>query len=187
MYRAGSLRAVVEEISKYKIDSVGVQEVRWDGDGTEPAGEYTFFFGKGNENCELGTGFFIHKRIMSTVKRVEVISDRMSYVILRGLWCNIIVLNVHAPTEDKVDDIKVRIYEELEQVFYEFLKYHIKVLLGDFNDKVGREDIFKPTIGNESLHSISNDNGVRVVNFATSKNLTANSRMFPHRNIHKIT
>jgi hypothetical protein len=45
-------------------------------------------------------------------------------------------------------------------------------LLGDFNAKVGRECIFKPRIGNENLHEISNDNGVRVVNFATSKNLS---------------
>jgi exonuclease III len=46
MYLAGSIRAVVEEISKYKIDLVGVQEVRWNGGGTEPAGEYTFLYGK---------------------------------------------------------------------------------------------------------------------------------------------
>jgi hypothetical protein len=58
---------------------------------------------------------------------------------------------------------------------------------GDLNAKVGREDIFKPKIGNESLREISNDNGVRVVNFATSKNLIVNSTMFPHRNIHKYT
>jgi hypothetical protein len=61
----------------------------------------------------------------------------------------------------------------------------IKILLGDFNAKVDREDIFKPTIGNESLHEISNDNGVRLVNFATSKNLRVKSMMFPHCNIHK--
>jgi exonuclease III len=58
MYRAGSLRAVAEEISNYKLDLVGVQEVRWDGGGAEPAGEYIFFYGKGNENHELGTGLF---------------------------------------------------------------------------------------------------------------------------------
>jgi hypothetical protein len=63
---------------------VGVQEVRWDGGGTEPAGEYIFFYGKGNENHELDTGYFIHKRIESAVKKVEFISDRMSYIILRG-------------------------------------------------------------------------------------------------------
>jgi hypothetical protein len=53
MYREDSLRAVAKEISKYKLDFMGVQEVRWDGDGTEPAAEYTFFYGKGNENHEL--------------------------------------------------------------------------------------------------------------------------------------
>jgi endonuclease/exonuclease/phosphatase family metal-dependent hydrolase len=108
-------------------------------------------------------------------------------MILKGRWCNIIVLNVHAPTEDKIDDIKDSLNEEQEQVFDKFPKYHMKILLGDFNAKVDRKDIFKPTIRNESLHAASNDNGVRVVNFATSKNLTLKSTMFPHPNIHKVT
>jgi len=48
-----------------------------------------------------------------------------------------------------------------------FPEYQMKILLGDFNAKVGRENIFKPTHGNESLHQDSNDNGVRIVNFTT--------------------
>ena len=72
-------------------------------------------------------------------------------------------------------------------MFDHFPKYHMKILLGDFNAKVGREDIFKPKIGQESLHQDSNDNGVRIVNFATSKNLVVKSAMFPHRNIHEYT
>jgi endonuclease/exonuclease/phosphatase family metal-dependent hydrolase len=83
--------------------------------------------------------------------------------------------------------VKDSFYEELERVFDKFPKYHMKILLGDFNAKVGKEDIFNPTIGIESLHEISNDNGVRLVNFATSKNLRVKSTMFPHRNIHKYT
>ena len=75
----------------------------------------------------------------------------------------------------------------MEQVFDHFTRYHMKILLGDFNAKVGRENIFKPTIGNESLHQDSNDNGVRIVNFGTPKNLVVKSTMFPHRNIHKFT
>jgi hypothetical protein len=63
----------------------------------------------------------------------------------------------------------------------------MKILLGDFNAKVGRENIFKPTIGNERLHQDSNDNGVRIVNFAKSNNVVVKSTLFPHRNIHKHT
>jgi hypothetical protein len=63
----------------------------------------------------------------------------------------------------------------------------MKILLGDFNAKVSREEFFKLTFGNESLHETSNDNGVRLVNFATSNNLTVNSKMSPHHNIHKYT
>jgi exonuclease III len=84
----------------------------------------------------------------------------------------VIVLNVHAPTEDKTVDVMDSFYKELERRFDKFPEYHKKILLGDFNAKVGREDISKPTIWNETLHEISNDNGLTLVNFVTSGNLS---------------
>jgi hypothetical protein len=128
-------------------------------------------------------GVLVHKRILSALKRVEFVSNRMSYIILIGRWCNIIVLNVHAP----IDDIKKGFYEKPEDVFDKFPKYHMKILLGDFNVKVGRENIFKPTIIMRVCTKFVTIMESRVVNFATSKNLTVKSTMFLHRNIHKLT
>jgi endonuclease/exonuclease/phosphatase family metal-dependent hydrolase len=105
----------------------------------------------------------------------------MSYIILRGRWCHIIVLNVHAPTEDKTDDVKDSFYEELERVFDKFPKCHMKILLGDFNAKIGRKGILKPKIENENLHEISNRNAVKLVI------IIFKSTMLPHRNMHKYT
>jgi hypothetical protein len=63
LYRAGPLMTASRELARNKLDLVGAQEVRWEGGGTEPVGEYTFFCGKRNENHNVGTGFSVHKRI----------------------------------------------------------------------------------------------------------------------------
>jgi hypothetical protein len=84
---------------------VDVQEVRWEKSRTERAEDYTLFYGKGNGDHQLRASFFEHKRNISAFRRVEFISNRLSYIVLRGPWCAIILLNVHASCENKRDDI----------------------------------------------------------------------------------
>ena len=85
-------------LGRYKLDLVGLQNVRWHKESTVRAGNYTlFFYWKGNDN---------HHRIVSAVKWVDFINDRVSYIVLRGHWFNTIVLNTHASCEEKRDDSK---------------------------------------------------------------------------------
>jgi hypothetical protein len=85
LYRAGSLMAAAWELGRYKLDLVGVQEVRWNKYGAVKAGDYSFFNGKGNENHQLGKGCFVHHRIVSAVKRVELVTDRVLFSSERSL------------------------------------------------------------------------------------------------------
>jgi hypothetical protein len=64
----------------------------------------------------------VHKRIISAVKRIVFVSDRMSYITLRGCWCLITVLNIHAPSCDIIDDVKDSFYKELERAFDKYPK-----------------------------------------------------------------
>jgi exonuclease III len=183
IYRTGSLKT--SELGKYKLDLVCVQEVRWEKGGTEWAEDYTFFCGERNGDYQSGTGFFIRKRIISAFRRMEFISYRVSYIILRGHSCNIIVLNVHAPCEDKSEDVKDSFCEALGHVLDQCRRYNMKILLGDFKNRQGR--YFQLTIGYDCSHKISNDSGAIVVKSATSKNLAVKNTKFPHCNIHKYT
>ena len=68
-----------------------------------------------------------------------------------------------------------------------FIKKSSDCSISNFNARVERDNIFKPTIGSENLHPESNANGIRSVNFVTVKSLIVNNTVFPHCNIHKYT
>jgi hypothetical protein len=78
---------------------VGVQEFTWDKGGTVRTEDYIFLYGK-EKKSSFGNRIFVNHRNVSAIKRVEFVSDRLSYIVLVGRWCNTIVLNVHAPSEE---------------------------------------------------------------------------------------
>ena len=78
--------AVVRELARYKLGLVGVQEVRWDIGGTARAVDYTFFYGKGNENYLLGSGFFMNQRIIQQLREKNLLG--ILYIVLRGCCYN---------------------------------------------------------------------------------------------------
>ena len=100
---------------------------------------------------------------------------------------NLTFLNVHAPTELKDDEIKEAFYSELERVYDSLPTSDVRIILGDFNAQIGKEQCFHSVAGFYSLHSISNDNGSRLAGFALSSGLMIRSTQFQRRDIYKVT
>jgi len=85
------------------------------------------------------------------------------------------MINVHAPHNESSETDEDDYYELLAKTYDELPAYDIKVVLGDFNAKVGKEEMFKPTMGRYGLHENTNENGERMIFFAAERNLVVKS------------
>lgn len=106
---------------------------------------------------------------------------------LKIRFFNISIINMHAETEDKDVNTKENFYLELERAYDGTSSNDTKVVIGDCNAKIGREPVYKKTIGNQSLHETSNDNGLRVIDFVSSRDMLICSTCFVRPDIHKWT
>jgi len=106
---------------------------------------------------------------------------------MKAKWFCCILINVHTPTNKKTKEVKEKFYNLSEQNINKIANSYIKIILGDFNAKVGKEAIYKPTNGNESLHNETNNNRIKMIQFAISKGFNVRSTTFPHKDIHKET
>ena len=117
----------------------------------------------------------------------QPINERISYIRMKGRFFNTSFVCTHAPHNARSDEDKEVFYETLTSTYDKIPKHDVKVILGDFNSQVGKEEVYGSTIGKYSIHNDSNDNGIRLIDFATSKNLIIRSTFFPHKRHHLVT
>ncbi|VVC46374.1 Endonuclease/exonuclease/phosphatase [Cinara cedri] len=187
LYSTGAAHTVTQEIGRYKLKIVAIQEIRWQGGGSLDINNYTIFYWDCDDRRQFSTGFVVHKSIVPNVMEFKTFNPRISLLTIKTYWCNLTIISVHAPTEEKTQEEKDDFYDELTNVVDGIPNNRIVVILGDLNAKVGKELIFKPTISHRSLHEVTNNNGLNLIDFATSKGLVIKSTMFSNKKIHKGT
>ena len=129
----------------------------------------------------------MNKQLKDHVIGFKPINERLCAIRIKTRFANLWLINAHAPTEVKEDAIKDEFYNDLETLFDSLPSNDVKLLLGDFNAKVGNESWHRGTTGGHSLHDENNNNGQRLIDFASGRNLVISSTCFPHRRIHKQT
>lgn len=146
-----------------------------------------FYSGDVNRQHRNGTGFIVNKKVTGNISKFEAISDRISILRVKTKFFNITMVNAYAPTEVSDEEGKDCFYEELEVVVDQIPEYDAKIVVGDFNAKVGWEELFLLTTGLHRKHKVINENCLRMISFAAAKSMVVRSTMFSHKNIHKGT
>ncbi|KAL4135669.1 hypothetical protein QTP88_007267 [Uroleucon formosanum] len=149
---------LTEVLSQYTVLIAALQEIRWTGEGQMKINDYIVYYKGTDYGHHFGTGFAVHKNYESCVREFNPISERICMIRLRTKPKEICLINIHVPTENSDGVDKDEFYEEVTRIYDRVLENVIKIVLGDANAKIGKELMFVPTIGLESVHEESNDN-----------------------------
>lgn len=163
-----------------KFDIVALQEICWKNSTVRTFREgHTIYQSCGNTN-KLGTAFIVMGKMQKRVIGWWPINSRMCRLRIKGRFFNVSIINVHSPHLGSSDDEKDDFYAQLEREYDRCPKHDVKIVIGDLNAQIGQEDEYKPTIGKFSAHHRTNENGLRLVNFAASRNMAIRSTFFQH-------
>ena len=185
MLKAGKMQEIADQIVDSQLQITALQEIRWRGYGLLKKDKYSIYYScNPNTTGQAGTGFLIQKSAINKILGFEPISDRICKLRVKGKFCNITLINIYAPMEDKEDETKEQFYEKLQRTQDRAPKHDVKIIIGNMNAKLGKEDVFSQVIGRHTLHNISNVNGEMVANYAISNGMYLASTNFQHKKTH---
>jgi len=192
LYTVGALQTLTEVVEKYNIHLIALQETRWPGEGSITSGNMVFMNNKKykNNKHENGVGFMIHKSIMPQVKQFIVINERICYLRINMKHHDLVIICTYAPSASYRNDRRRNkniFYDSLENTYDSLPNRCVKLIMGDLNAQMGQEEIYKSVVGKHSLHERSNNNGIKLINFAISRGMNISSMQFPRNNIYKHT
>ena len=187
LYTEGASIQLVNVLRKYKADITAIQEIRWKGQGCAKRQSCDIYYSCHAERREFGCGFVVGERLRNLVLQFTPVNERIARIRIKAKFFNISLICAHAPTDEKDELTKDAFYECLDRTYEQCPQHDVKIVLGDFNAKVGKEGIFGQTVGKFSLLTDNLDNGMRLIDFAAARNMVVSSTRFQHLDIHKAT
>ncbi|GFX97764.1 craniofacial development protein 2 [Trichonephila clavipes] len=175
-YKGLALQNLIDVCVDYHIDVLSLQEIRW----LDPK-DCTLYYSCQEKAHPFGVGFIVNKRLRNTVVDFQAISMRLCKIRLRGRQYNTTLICAHTPTDDKDETEKDLFYDLLMKSYKSCPAQDMKLVIGDFNAKIGRELFISYNPGFHSLHKETNENGQILWDFAASENLFIISTAFPYK------
>lgn len=191
MIDPGTLNTVESEMKRYKLEILGLSETRWNGYGEFKTqnGNTLIYSGFPDENSARrhGVGILLSPNSRKGLMDWKPISERLIMVRLRNRVRNITIIQCYAPTEEAAEEEKDSFYEQLTDVVRTAKTQDIKIILGDFNAKVGSDNEGVELVMGKHGEGVRNDNGGRLIEFCGINELVIGGTLFPHKKCHKLT
>ena len=191
LYQTGKLAQVVSVFDKYRLDLLGITEVRWLGFDKKvlQSGHTLIYSGKENGTHEEGVALLCSKEISRTLLEWKPLGARMLRARFNGKYTKLTVLVCYAPTEDAEEELKDRFYDQLQAAIEDVPAHDMLLITGDLNARTGNDNTGRERVmGTHGLgfHSL-NDNGERMCDFCEFNGLLVGGTLFQHKDIHKVT
>ena len=189
MYETGKTAQVIGEMQRYRLNILGVSEVRWTGSGryVAPTGEIMYYSGREDGQHRQGVGIILDKEANKSLMEWEPVNNRIIRARLYSKFTKMTIVQCYAPTEEADDAEKDEFYAQLQGVLESVPKHDILLVMGDLNAKVGADNLgFEQCIGGHGLGT-RNDNGERFLEFCVENEMTIGGTIFKHKDIHKHT
>lgn len=179
----------MDALRDYRMDITALQEMKWMGKGEreDKKNQCDIYYSCHPSKREFGVGFAVRGKTRFCVTRWTPINERLCILRVKARFYNISIICIHAPTNDTDDEVKDIFYEQLDRAYGSLPAHDMKLVIGDFNAKVGKEHTYAGTIGGHSIHNITTNNGMKMINFAAMRDMVVSSTYFPHPRIHLET
>ena len=179
---------MIKEMENYKIDILGVSEMRWTGQGCMDSRGKTVLYSGKEQHHTHGVGIFLSKTAAQTLVSWKPINERIIMARFHTRHAKVTVVQVYAPTEVAADSEKDEFYDQLQGVIDEIPSFDIKLVMGDLNAKLSSDRRGIPSsIGPHGSADDINDNGERLLSLCSTSGLSIGNTFFKHKRIHKNT
>ena len=179
----GKVNELEHELKRYKWDIIGLAEMRWTGFGeTNSEDGHKIYYSGEEKQHKYGVGFIVRKETTGYIMSCTPVSSRIISMRVSAKPKNITIIQVYAPSSDHEDQEVEEFYEKIENTIQKAPKKDLLIIQGDFNAKIG-EDAYENWAGTVGRYGTgkTNDRGLRLLEFASSHQLTITNTLYPHK------
>ena len=185
LFQAGKYEILKREMDKYRYDVIGICETRWTGSGEMP--DRRIIWSGGDRKNKHGVALLMSEKASKALIGYRAVNERLMYARYSGYPRNISVMVIYAPTMEYGEEDLEKFYETVEEVLKEIPKQDMKIIVGDWNAKIGNDNTgWEEVMGKYGFGEI-NERGERLLQFAVQNNMFVTNTKFPGRKQKKWT